>query len=74
MPARSSSVSGTPTRWALISVGAYTRSFRECAEALAAPGAFQRVLDYPLGKLTGCQTLAVRTDTTIHAWDLVRAW
>lgn len=55
-------------------VGAYDRSVRKCAEAFAAPGAFQRVLDYPLGKVTGRQALAVRTtDTTIHTWDLARA-
>jgi uncharacterized protein (TIGR03086 family) len=54
--------------------GAYTRSFRECAEAFAVPGAFQRIVDYPLGKVTGCQALAVRTtDTAIHTWDLARA-
>ncbi|MGI5232765.1 TIGR03086 family metal-binding protein [Actinoallomurus sp. CA-142502] len=55
-------------------VGAYVRSVRECAEAFAAPGAFQRLLDYPLGKVTGRQALAVRTtDTVIHTWDLARA-
>lgn len=31
-------------------------------------------LDYPLGRVTGQQALAVRTtDSTIHAWDLARA-
>src|SRR4051812_5047554 len=55
-------------------VGAYTRSVQECAEAFAAPGAFDQVLDYPLGKVTGRQALAVRTtDATIHTWDLARA-
>ena len=55
-------------------VGAYTRSVRECAEAFAEPGALRRVLDYPLGRLTGQQALAVRTtDSTIHTWDLARA-
>jgi uncharacterized protein (TIGR03086 family) len=54
--------------------GAYVRSVRECAEAFAVPGALERVLDYPLGKVTGRQALAVRTtDTTIHTWDLARA-
>lgn len=55
-------------------VGAYRRSVQECAEAFADPGAFQRVLDYPLGKVTGRQALAVRTtDTVVHTWDLARA-
>ncbi|MEV5750495.1 TIGR03086 family metal-binding protein [Actinoallomurus sp. NPDC052308] len=55
-------------------VGAYVRSVRECAEAFASPGAFDRVLDYPLGKVTGRQALSVRTtDATIHTWDLARA-
>lgn len=55
-------------------VGAYTRSVRECAEAFAQPGALQRILDYPLGKVNGDQALAVRTtDSTIHTWDLARA-
>jgi uncharacterized protein (TIGR03086 family) len=54
--------------------GAYARSVRECAEAFAAPGAFERVLDYPLGKVTGRQALAIRTaDTVVHTWDLARA-
>lgn len=55
-------------------VGAYASSVQECAEAFAAPGVFHRVLDYPLGKVSGGQALAVRTtDTTIHTWDLARA-
>ncbi|MCO6000005.1 TIGR03086 family metal-binding protein [Actinoallomurus rhizosphaericola] len=55
-------------------VGAYLRSVEECAEAFAAPGALDRVLDYPLGKVTGRQALAVRTtDSTVHTWDLARA-
>jgi hypothetical protein len=34
----------------------------------------QRILDYPLGRVTGQQALAVRTtDSAIHAWDLARA-
>lgn len=55
-------------------VGAYLRSVAECADAFARPGALQRVLDYPLGQVTGQQALAVRTtDSVIHAWDLARA-
>ncbi|AWS49126.1 TIGR03086 family protein [Streptosporangium sp. 'caverna'] len=55
-------------------VGAYTRSVQKCAEAFARPGALQRVLDYPLGQVTGQQALAVRTtDSTVHTWDLARA-
>jgi uncharacterized protein (TIGR03086 family) len=54
--------------------GAYTRSVRECAEAFSRPGALQRVLDYPLGQVTGRQALAVRTtDSAIHTWDLAQA-
>lgn len=53
---------------------AYARSVRGCAAAFARPGALARVLDYPLGRVTGLQALAVRTaDTLIHAWDLARA-
>ncbi|HEY3869094.1 MAG TPA: TIGR03086 family metal-binding protein [Actinocrinis sp.] len=55
-------------------VGAYVRSVRQCAEAFAEPGALHRVLDYPLGPVTGAQALAVRTtDSVIHTWDLARA-
>lgn len=55
-------------------VGAYIRSVQACADAFTATGAFQRVLDYPLGKVTGRQALAVRTtDTAVHTWDLARA-
>ncbi|MCZ4118538.1 TIGR03086 family metal-binding protein [Streptomyces sp. H39-S7] len=55
-------------------VAAYTRSFQECATAFSRPGALQQVLDYPLGKVTAAQALAVRsTDSTIHTWDLARA-
>jgi uncharacterized protein (TIGR03086 family) len=54
-------------------VGAYAHSVDTCREAFAAPGALQRDLDYPLGKVTGRQALAVRTtDTVIHTWDLAR--
>jgi uncharacterized protein (TIGR03086 family) len=55
-------------------VAAYARSVRECAAAFAAPGAMQRIVDYPLGRVTGRQALTVRiTDSTIHTWDLARA-
>ncbi|QKV97878.1 TIGR03086 family protein [Streptomyces sp. NA02950] len=55
-------------------VGAYVRSLQLCAEAFAAPGALNRVLDYPLGKLTGERALGVKlTDITMHTWDLARA-
>lgn len=34
----------------------------------------RRILDYPLGKVSGRQALAVRiTDSTIHTWDLAQA-
>ncbi|MDH6146020.1 uncharacterized protein (TIGR03086 family) [Kitasatospora sp. GP30] len=55
-------------------VGAYVSSVRECARAFGQDGAMQRVLDYPLGPVTGRQALAVRiTDSTVHTWDLARA-
>src|SRR5438067_4784079 len=55
-------------------VGAYTRSVQACADEFGRPGALDRVLDYPLGPVTGRQALAVRiTDATIHTWDLARA-
>jgi uncharacterized protein (TIGR03086 family) len=55
-------------------VGAYTESVGKCAEAFARPGVLQRVLDYPLGRVTGRQALAVRTaDSAVHTWDLGRA-
>lgn len=55
-------------------VAAYVRSVRECAAAFAVPGAMRRTVDYPLGRVTGRQALAVRiTDSTIHTWDLARA-
>lgn len=53
---------------------AYARSVRACAEAFAQPGVLSRVLDYPLGRVTGQQALAIRTtDSLIHTWDLARA-
>lgn len=55
-------------------VGAYTRSVRECAGAFSRPGALQQVLDYPLGRVSGRQALAVRTtDSIVHTWDLAQA-
>jgi uncharacterized protein (TIGR03086 family) len=55
-------------------VGAYVRSVQVCTEAFTRPETLQRVLDYPLGQVSGQQALAVRTtDTTIHTWDLARA-
>ncbi len=54
--------------------GAFAASAQECAAAFAEPGAFQHMLDHPLGRLLGRQALAVRTtDTAIHTWDLARA-
>lgn len=51
-------------------VGAFTRSVWVCADAFAA----DTTVDYPLGRITGRQALAVRTaDSTIHTWDLARS-
>jgi uncharacterized protein (TIGR03086 family) len=53
---------------------AFASSVRLCAAAFAAPGALDRVVDYPLGPLPGRRALAVRTaDTVVHTWDLARA-
>lgn len=55
-------------------LAAYAASVRLVADAFGRPGALDQMLDYPLGKVTGCQALAVRaTDSAIHAWDLARA-
>ncbi|MYS81560.1 TIGR03086 family protein [Streptomyces sp. SID5474] len=55
-------------------LAAYMRSVRECAAAFGLPGALERVLDYPLGRVSGRQAIAVRTtDSVIHTWDLARA-
>ncbi|WP_369205432.1 TIGR03086 family metal-binding protein [Streptomyces sp. PU-14G] len=55
-------------------VDAYVRSVEACAEAFGRPGALDRTLDYPLGRVGGRQALAVRiTDSTVHTWDLARA-
>ncbi len=55
-------------------LAAYAGSVRLVADAFGRPGALDQVLDYPLGKVTGRQALAVRaTDSAIHAWDLARA-
>ena len=54
--------------------GAFTASAQACADAFAHPGAFQHMLDHPLGRLLARQALAVRTtDTAIPTWDLARA-
>lgn len=55
-------------------LAAFTSSVRACAAAFTEEGALDRVVDYPLGELTGRRALAVRTtDSTIHTWDLARA-
>ncbi|WP_410589954.1 TIGR03086 family metal-binding protein [Amycolatopsis sp. lyj-23] len=55
-------------------VAAFTESVRACAAAFAGEGALDRVVDYPLGELTGRRALAVRTtDSVVHTWDLARA-
>ncbi|WP_134733219.1 TIGR03086 family metal-binding protein [Amycolatopsis nivea] len=55
-------------------LAAYAASVRLVADAFGRPGALDQVLDYPLGKVTGRQAVAVRaTDSAIHAWDLARA-
>ncbi|MFD8546671.1 TIGR03086 family metal-binding protein [Streptomyces sp. NPDC059649] len=55
-------------------LAAYARSVEECAAAFGRPGAMERLLDYPLGQVTGRQALAVRlTDSAVHTWDLARA-
>jgi uncharacterized protein (TIGR03086 family) len=54
--------------------GAFARSVRACAAAFAVDGVPGRMVDYPLGVISGRQALAVRaTDSTVHTWDLARA-
>jgi uncharacterized protein (TIGR03086 family) len=45
--------------------GAHARSVSECAAAFARPGALDQILDYPLGRITGEQALAVRAADTL---------
>ncbi|MBD0691733.1 TIGR03086 family metal-binding protein [Streptomyces sp. CBMA123] len=53
---------------------AYAASVRQLADAYGRSDALCRILDYPLGPLTGRQALAVRTaDSTVHTWDLATA-
>jgi uncharacterized protein (TIGR03086 family) len=55
-------------------VAAYDASVRLCAEAFGSRGALNRLLDYPLGPVTGERALAIRTaDSAAHGWDLARA-
>lgn len=55
-------------------LGAYRDGVRRCAEVFERTGVLTRRLDYPLGRLTGAQALAVRTtDSVVHTWDLARA-
>ena len=54
-------------------LAAYRSSTVDCLVAFEG-GGLDRVLDYPLGAVTGAQALAVRTtDTVVHTWDLARA-
>jgi uncharacterized protein (TIGR03086 family) len=55
-------------------VRAYEDSVSALSAAFGRAGALRRVLDYPLGPVTGRQALAVRiTDSVIHTWDLAQA-
>lgn len=55
-------------------VAAFTRAATECAAAFRRPGVLDRVVDYPLGRVSAAQALAVRTaDSVVHTWDLARA-
>jgi uncharacterized protein (TIGR03086 family) len=55
-------------------VAAYHDGVRRCAEIFGRPGVLSHTFDYPLGRLTGAQALAVRTtDSVVHTWDLARA-
>lgn len=58
----------------MIRVSAYVASVRESREVFTAPGVLDQIVDYPMGKASGRQALAVRTtDTVIHTWDLARS-
>lgn len=55
-------------------LGAFRRSVRDCAEIYARPGVLEHEIDYPAGRVSAGQILAVRTtDSVIHTWDLARA-
>ena len=55
-------------------IEAYVASACTSADAFAGPGAFEKLLDHPLGKIDGRRGIAIRTtDSAIHTWDLARA-
>lgn len=55
-------------------VASFARSVSVCSSSFSKGNALQTVLDYPLGSITGCQALAIKTtDTLIHTWDLARS-
>ncbi|MEC3918422.1 TIGR03086 family metal-binding protein [Nocardia sp. CDC160] len=55
-------------------LAAYLRSVDRAVDAFTQSDALCRIVDYPLGKVSGRQALAIRTtDTAIHTWDLARA-
>lgn len=54
--------------------GAFDTSVARCLRDFQAPGALDRVADYPMGPLPGRRLLAVRlADSVVHTWDLARA-
>jgi uncharacterized protein (TIGR03086 family) len=55
-------------------VASFAKSVNVCSDSFGKADALEAVLDYPLGKITGCQALAIKTtDTLIHTWDLARS-
>jgi hypothetical protein len=52
-------------------LGAYQESIALCASAFGHPGALDRMLDHPLGKITGAQALAVRVTTQSRVLHLM---
>ena len=55
-------------------VAAWASTSAEQTAAFRADGALQRLVDHPLGEISGRQFLEFRVfDITLHAWDLARS-
>jgi uncharacterized protein (TIGR03086 family) len=55
-------------------IGAWTTTVAAQAAAFQATSALERLIDHPLGKMSGREFLDFRVfDITVHSWDLARA-
>jgi uncharacterized protein (TIGR03086 family) len=55
-------------------IGAWTTTAATQSAAFRATSALERLVDHPLGKITGRGFLELRVfDITLHAWDLARS-